>query len=320
MDDNEPTQWASANAENYFPIICPLVFMTDSMDNINDEGKYIVPYDVSNQNRHRTKDWLNATYKKTGIWNWTTYGHYSNANGTLEAARNNISHWHIIGNGRLFYFICDTYRIADIHPKIFYFGKPNNDVKQNDLKYIMNNTNYAGNFNDYSAVRINNSGSKYAFENTELTTATANYSNMNYQPFGALKINNKSVIIGFSPIIQNKINMPSGSLYNDSNMIYPDKNTMKLFLSDYHINSSEGYIGRLSGAKYVYNADSLIHSHRSIFKYNKNGLNKKYFCINGTFPNAHLSYETTVGNNFYSVYINKVIFISLNNEDWYNYD
>lgn len=326
MDDNEPTQWAGAMASNYFPLMCPLVFMTDSMNNIDDEGRYIVPYDVTNPTRHRTKDWLSGTYKKTGLWNWVTYGHYSHTNGTLEAARNNISHWHIIGNGRLFYFICDIYRTTDMHPKIFYFGKPNNDVKQTDLKYIMNNTNHSGNWHDYTSTpnspygRIDGAGSKYAFENTELPSSRANYSNMNYQPFGVLKINNKSITIGFNPIIHNKINSPSGSLFNNSNIMYPDKNTMKLYLSDYHINCSEGYIGRLSGTKYVYNADPLIHSHSKIFKYNQNGKNKKYFCINGTFPNDSDSSTSSIGSNFNSAYINKVIFISLNSEDWYNYD
>ena len=325
MDDREPTQWPNAFNNNYFPLMCPLVFMTDSMNNIDDEGRYIVPYDYINPTRHRTKDWLIGTNKKTGLWNWLTYGSYTNvSSGTIGTSRNNISHWHIIGNGRFFYFICDTiYRINTLHPRIFYFGKPNNNGKSDNLNYIMNNTNYSYQSNsDYDESRIERSWAKYALEVSSITSTNMHASNMNYSPYGILKINGKPQDININCIPQNGNNVPSGSLFNNSSLTYPDKNTMKIYVSDFYYLCKEGYMGRLSGAKFVYNADANIHNHGIIFKYNRNGVHKKYFCIQGPFPNSHTgsTSSATVGATYDTSYINKVIFISLNNEDWYNYD
>lgn len=322
MDDREPTQWAGAISANYFPLMCPLVFMTDSMNNIDDEGRHVVPFDYLNPTRHRTKDWLIGANKKTGLWNWVTYGSYNNnsAAGTLESDRNNISHWYIIGNGRFFYLICDTiYRVSTAHPRIFYFGKPNSNGKSNDLNYIMNNTNYAHNWHDYNEARIHIAQTKYALEVSSITSSTMQASNMNYSPYGILKINGKPQDININCIPQNGSNVPSGSLFNNSSLTYPDKNTMKIYVSDFHYICKEGYIGRLSGAKFVYNADVNIHNHGIVFKYNKQGVNKKYFCIQGPFPNSHNA-GSNPATQYNSEYINKVIFISLNNEDWYNYD
>lgn len=323
MDDREPTQWPNAFSTNYFPSMCPLVFMTDSMNNIDDEGKHVVPFDYINPTRHRTKDWLIGSYKKTGLWNWLTYGsHGSGTTGTNGPSRNTISHWYIIGNGRFFYFICDTiYRINTLHPRIFYFGKPNNNGKSDDLNYIMNNTNYSYQTNhDYEDSRISNSGAKYALEVSSILSNNMHASNMNYSPYGILKINGKPREININCIPQNGNNVPSGSLFNNSSLTYPDKNTMKIYVSDFYYTYKEGYMGRLSGAKFVYNADANIHNHGIIFKYNRNGVHKKYFCIQGPFPNLQNVTTTSVGVTYDTGYINKVIFISLNNEDWYNYD
>lgn len=314
IDDEEPTQWFGSITANMRPAIAPLVFMTDKMDNINDYGKFIVPYDSANPTRFKAKDWLNGTYKQTGLWNWVTYGFQaviSNSNTLLQSQI--PTNWTIIGNGRFFYFITVlTYNNVNYNG-YYYFGKPNNTKENlNDLKYITNTAGYTTSVtNSYQTARFTNIRSKFFLESM-ITNDTLLNIDIGQAQMGVLKIQNKSSRIHFNPHISIGTNLESGQI-NKTHMTYPENYTKKLYMSDYHITTDYGYIGKLSGAKFIYNGHALIHTNKVIYKYNKNGKNKKYFCINDNFPFQSDGNSSTIS-------VQKVIFISLNNEDWYNYD
>lgn len=118
IDDEVPSNWTTGKS------ICPLVFITDKMSDINTvTGKRILPFDANNPLRYKEKAWT-GSQPKTGLWQFVEYGvrgdtTNSQANAALKEK------WWIIGNGRFFYFISprDNFKSKENRNFIGAFGK-----------------------------------------------------------------------------------------------------------------------------------------------------------------------------------------------------
>ena len=86
----------------------------------------------------------------------------------------------------------------------------------------------------------------------------------------------------------------------------------KYIISNIYVSAEKGYLlGKLSGFMWTYNIDEHIHYNNAIISYNSisNGDSKKYYVINDDF---------SINNSNDTVRF--VYNISLNDEDWSNYD
>lgn len=308
IDDTQPTAWNATAAST--PLICPIVYMTDKMTDINTDGKYIVPFDNNNPTWYKLQNYKDGTINKNGLWNFITVGTYTSGGNQL-AHRSIPTQYDIIGNGRIFYFMpsLNYNSLTDKYSAMYIFGKINNDYNTPKNKhYILHSTgNYGADM--FSNTRLNP---------TYIMAPTNVESNNIFKDVSIGKVCNGLLCDNLSTkhfLYLPTINMHVTSGYNISggignkNISYPDFATLRYYTSSVYINNKTNMLGKLSGLRWVYNADNIIHKNRNIYKYKQlDGKYNLFYCYK-TDNVSNSSSNTTVVYN-----------LSLNNKDWYNYD
>ena len=324
VNDTKPDTWNIVN--DYSQLINPLVWMTDKLDNLDSPGKYIVPYLASQPTWYKQQNFqaqfngqngLSGNFQRNGLWQMITAGICS-ASGNNNTDRQLNNSWTLIGNGRLFYFIPSVYNttVNDKKTFIYGFGKINNESTNENLNYILIAQSARYNSDFYNYIQINNNAQSIPLSNV----SNPNLSQMCDTDVGnvraaVLKYKNKSLAITFHPTkspiaVSNDTNMVYVS--GNKNAQYPDSVNYRYIISNMYVSTDKGHLlGKLSGFMWTYNPDYNIHYNGAIISYNSiNGSgSKKYYVINDNFHNCYSdSTERFVYN------------ISLNDEDWSNYD
>lgn len=320
IDDTKPDNW-DANATNT-QLICPIVYMTDKMTDINTDGKYIFPYDPQNPTQYKKRGGTLANQQRNGIMNFISYGNHAAA-GNSAANRVIPTKYIIVGNGRLFYFIPElltansTYLIST---PIFGFGKYSsvNNIKDNAHVLFANNfigtgTTLIQGVYDYSRVSI---GRNKAITNTTGIITENGYINTidsNKCPYGILKTDSKPSDVIFTPnYCLNGYSYTSIGLVSGISTIYqyPDINTNKFILSKIKMSNSKKYLGTLSGIMWVINGNNSFNLNGVVYKYKQNNKDKFLYCYNNVLSSS--------GNNSS---IDKFIYMfSLDYKEWMNYE
>ena len=323
VNDTKPDTWNIVN--DYSQLINPLVWMTDKLDNLDSPGKYIVPYLASQPTWYKQQNFqaqfngqngLSGNFQRNGLWQMITAGICS-ASGNNNTDRQLNNSWTLIGNGRLFYFIPSVYNASTTVKKTFIygFGKINNETTNENLNYILIAQSARYNLDFYNYQQINNNPQSIPLSNV----SNYNYAQMCNTDVGnvraaALKYKNKSVSIVFHPTKSPiKINSSSDFYISGNTYIpYPDPINYRYIISNIYVSAEKGYLlGKLSGFMWTYNIDEHIHYNNAIISYNSinGGSSKKYYVINDDF---------SINNSNDTVRF--VYNISLNDEDWSNYD
>lgn len=309
IDEREPASWPKTNA-NRWPIE-PLVYMTDRMDDINTPGKYIVPYDSTNPTAYNTY-YKDGSYNRNGIWCFTMFG-------VLATSGNNAANqlipmdYVIIGNGRLFYYIPVVPYTSTSYPVIHIFGKINNEQQSSRNKnYILfaRNTITGRDAFEYPKMAPayintpNNIDTQSSAKSHDLGTSNCSFLYRDGKSKNTLFLPTKLPILQSSASSVNQ----SGGL-GIKNSAYPEPATYKYYISTIYINDTVSYAGKLSGLKWVYNADNILHKDRTIYKYKISDGSYKYLYVH---KGESLTTTSSTGIVVYN--------ISLDNKDWHNYD
>ena len=306
IDDTTPDNWMGALDANRTPLICPIVYMTDKKDDIDTDGRFILPYGSSNPTWYKDRSYLNGTNKQNGIWNWITYGLIGDTSTGNDANQRSANlEYTIVGNGRMFYFIPSIQWNTTVYPQIYYFGKINSDRDNyGDLPYVLNSAPYISNVYNNSKLSTN----YYWYAPTNYNSHSLNLSiDIGQWSVGVLNINGNSSPIYIKPTMNHSALLVSGSQSNIK-MTYPDVYTKRLYTSKLKVNDNNGYIGNLSGLLFVNNINPTFFPRGVVKDFNT----KKAYVINSTFNN-NISGGT--GSNAQFIY-----FISLDYKDWYNYE
>lgn len=313
IDDVKPATWDTLTSGGFTPQICPLVFMTDKMTDINTvTGSCIVPFQVANPTYYKLKEYkLSATYDRTGLWQWQSFGMYrADVNSNTAAQAIIPAKWTLIGNGRLFYFIPELNDVSptNILNAFYVFGKINNSRNNTrDLPYILcarsDSTTSRSHYN--TQVYYGMHAVSPSLQNVGAETVDTGGNG-----YGVLKIRGtpSKVCGGPSPwayFVTTTSDLVSGNLAQP--MSYPDNLSYTYNIGNIYLNNKSEEFGKLSGLKWVYNANQYIHFHRMLKEFDFNGNKKTMFFYIGSMY---------VGNSIKPSVYN----ISLNNEDWYNYD
>ena len=313
IDDVKPDTWDTLTSEGFTPQICPLVFMTDKMTDINTvTGSCIVPFQAANPTYYKLKEYkLSATYDRTGLWQWQSFGMYrGNVNSNTAEQAIIPAKWTLIGNGRLFYFIpeLNDFSTTAIQNSFYMFGKINS-ARDNtrDLPYILSGRSD-------SATTRSHYDTLSSFGNNAITPSLSNSSaetvDTGQNNFGMLKIRGTPSKVNGGPspwahVIDQQPNLVSGNLAQT--MSYPDNLSFTYNIGSIYLNNKSEELGKISGLKWIFNANQYVHFHRMVKEYNFGDNKKTLFFYIG---------QTTIG----TVAQTSVYNISLNNEDWYNYD
>ena len=317
IDDTQPDSPAWSVGQ----MIRPLCYMTDKMSDINTPGETIVPYDPANPLFYKTRGYkagynnTGTQYYRNGLCSFMSNSNYGvTAYNNTDTLRQMTSKWTLIGNGRMFYFIpaiTNTYATNFTNISIMHvFGRFNNITKDNYM-LLMPKT-YAGydyfSYNNWISANIAfrayiNSNSNY----------TPNTTFNNGLPRFILK--NKYLIstVNFLYINNSRSYNATGHAIIDAtqnNIKFPDTVDKKLYLDNLYA-YYDVLLGKISGVFITPQIKEWQIKDRLIKQVNKN--NKKYnYYICNTFTDAGGGVGGT-GNP--TIYL-----ISLENEDWYNYD
>ncbi len=309
IDDEKPAYWNGAATNTL--CIAPLVYMTDKMTDINTDGKYIVPYLSSNPTWYKLKSYMDGANQKNGLWNFVSFGAQS-TNGNTAAHRQIPAPYTIIGNGRMFYFLPELFSVSTVSVTnpIYGFGKINNDLS-NDLNYML-----IAKYRDVLSLTSTAGASIYVTQNRShslfrdfLPWSGANIDIGNTTK-GILSIKNASrkAITDRQMFEYGTTNYELSGGITQTN--YPDLSTYNYYIMPAQVMTEVGYAGKMAGMFFVANASSLIHTNKKILDYKYNGMRKKLYFMVGGYNQGNSSGAT----------VSQTYNISLNNEDWYNYD
>lgn len=312
FDDREQDNWPKTNENR--GTIEPLVYMTDSLTDIDTPGRTIVPYDSANPTYYNTS-YIANTYSKTGLWCWPTFGRAAVAYNTPAEQAIPIK-YAIIGNGRMFYYLptIKTVGATATVPSIYFFGKFSNErqilsrknyvlfARPQNLSYQQHNSNRL--VRDFICVP-NSYLNVAAYVTTDTGNNCAAMLSYNNKPTAVLFTNQKVVSL-FTNTTNNNVSISGKAAH----IKYPEVNTNNMYISTMHISNGSDYIGKLSGLKWTYNVDDNIH---------KNGMIYKYPTENNTFKYLYC-FRTNCNINGAAYYSDTTYKISLDNKDWYNYD
>lgn len=232
IDDTKPDNW-DATATNT-QLICPIVYMTDKMTDIDTPGKYIFPYDSTQPEQYRTRGNVVGGMQRNGIMNFITYG-TKTAAGNSSVNRIIPEKWTLIGNGRMFFFITSITYIGNVYNHIFMFGKYSSINPTDSIPYTLGGNIYCvGSSNVqgvYNYVRNNYDNikplSNYLSLNSANFLTTMPFGKCNY---GILNQRGRVSEVLYSPskyrnenTTGNVVALASGesSIYS-----YPEKNTL----------------------------------------------------------------------------------------------
>lgn len=318
VDDTRPALWEEETPLTQ--MIAPLVWMTDSLYTLSEPGKMIVPYMSDMPTRYKDRDYsasfagsngLSMDKQRNGIWNIISYGTKS-IDGNNSVERLEPEKWELIGNGRLFYLIIKVHDRSPSSTKTFIsaFGKINSEQNLNEFNYILisnplvYNMDFINSNNTSYPKSINNSESNGLFPKIDIGETNSGVINVDGSP--------KSIVFHTNRLMTTDNNgsnvLCSGASYAYN---YPDAKNNKYYVSSVYcsaIGTSWYPLGKVSGLKWVNNGNPIFHKNGIVMDFIENAQTKKYYIINDVFIITK-DHET---RNIYN--------ISLENEDWYNYD
>lgn len=312
IDDTKPDNW-DATATNT-QLICPIVYMTDKMTDIDTAGKYIFPFDITQPLQYKTRGNVVGGMQRNGIMNFLTYG-VKSASGNTLANRQQPEKWTLIGNGRLFFFIPQLSERTNLFDHFFVFGRYNSSNSIKDIPYLLTGNIY---INGTSSIQ----GAYYFDRLSKPRSFTDNVSSTESQylttaPYGkcfngVLNADNKVSEVLFSAGNYNNENITgSGRVSGVSTLMqYPDKNSNKFMLNKIRMTNTNKSLGFLPGLMWVYNGSLILNNNRIVYKYKQNNKDKYFYCINSTFLNITNSSGTA----------QFIYMLSLDYKEWNNYE
>lgn len=316
IDDTKPDNWSDTGT--YTLLICPLVYMTDKMTDIDTPGKYIYPYTSSGPNDYKRRGWTDSSNRaRNGLMQFLSYG-MSNANGNTVAQRATPISWTIIGNGRMFYFLPALYFNSSYYYPIFGFGKYESSNTIRDIPYVLLGNGYCASTNAAGVYYYNRliAGSFKAFTTNTGSLSMSefiSYDNTGRSNNAVLKSDNRTRELYFSPGYY-----PTSSLSDTTGLIsgsnpvyqYPDTNTSKFITSRIRMNTSSKDLGKMSGLLWIFTGAPINFVHGTIYKYKTNSKDKLLYC-----------YNNDLGQTINSTAYTKFIYmISLDYTEWKNYE
>lgn len=312
IDDTKPDNWDATGT--YTQLICPIVYMTDRMTDIDTAGKYIFPFDMSQPLQYKARGNVVGGMQRNGIMNFISYG-IKSTSGNTSAQRIIPEKWTLIGNGRLFFFIPQLTERANLFEHFFVFGRYNSSNSVRDNPYLLSGNIYV---NGTSAIQ----GAYYFDRLNKPRAFTDNVSStegvyLTTAPYGKcfngiLSADNKVSEVLFSAGNYNNESITgSGRVSGASTILqYPDKNTNKFMLNQIRMSNTNKSLGFLPGLMWVYNGSLILNNNRIVYKYKQNNKDKYFYCINSTFLN--ITYSAGTAQFIYM--------LSLDYKEWNNYE
>lgn len=325
IDDRQPTNnlsdWKESSTGNT-RLICPLVFMTDKMTDIDTvTGKYIFPYDSANPLDYKTANYKYGGNPANGILTFITFGvamsgSYYNAPSDQQVPIK----YTVIGNGRMFYFIPQVvnYGGSGGYRKdfIYAFGKTGltNSNLLTPYVLIANANNMRDSMGCYTNYNIYYGNSVLPISNFGSINSVRTFDCGNTQ-WGILNCNGKSQALNFYPSVVN----PNGASYvnisGNAGLSYPDSITKKFYMTPIKMVGTNSNVGNLSGLMWTHSTNAIFMQNRTVNKYTyKNNVKYVYF------------YQGSMGTNINGAiggagaYNTFIYGLSLDYSDWGNYE
>lgn len=307
IDDTQPTNWTSGKT------ICPLVFITDNMSDINTvTGKRILPYSKTYTSAYKTKDWVYNTFNKTGLWHWPSFLIKTNSSSNSAGDQATSLEWHIIGNGRFFWYIVpqsNSYNGSSYF--IGHFGKFYSTLNAKNYALganscssdVSDNNDYeVGSFYDRKAITFNN----YTAQINKFPVDIGSYSNGLLSDYKGM-LPTSCIYYPASGAVgnSNSINFISGQ--SSLHRVNPISNTIDLSSINIYDNSVKR--GLLPGCLFINSADpGFFNCSLNIMNDGTNIKKMFYFvgAVNSGTSNVSFS--------------SQALLISLDYNDWKNYN
>lgn len=304
-------------------IICPLVFMTDKMTDINTVvGKNIVPFDTANPTRYKEKNYtVSGSGAMSGIFNWITFGAKSASYPSNSAEDMQLPiKYSIIGNGRFFYFIpivvCPiNYKTIPFTSFIYGFGKVETIGKGAVKPYVL------------LASNTRTQDGAFRFERIALPRSVMPFSNK-YLMQDALPTDLGTVFTGMLGVD----GVPSELMFYQGNSLltttgynivfvsggageFPNPYTKKYYVSRTNLyNKKMNKIGTMTGLMWTQNTSDMYFSNGNVSKLKYKGKSKYLYTY------RDMASSTPALNMSDSTYNTFTYQISLDYNDWRNYE
>jgi len=309
VDDITPTGWQSlVTSATIPPYICPIVYMTDGMSDINTEtGKLIAPYDADNPNKYKTEWVYNSSYPRKGIQHFVSYtGLDTNGYNSKSSVTNNKNpaKWKIIGNGRFFWYIYynKTNNSNYITKMIHGFGKF--ESTRNNLNYLL----FAKSTGGWNGALYDNPYAFHPYGVDSISNNKSSYQSL-YPSLVILEKQDKKGIYNPNISVGNSVGSvsPNSSVFISGYINNSYDLNGKIQFNNFTILEDSTSIGFLPSVKWMNQRTKFIRD--KIIELKNNSSKKRYMIID------HNACKNSGGETALFTYA-----FSLEYEDWKNYD
>lgn len=320
IDDTQPDSPAWSVGQ----MIRPLCYMTDKMSDINTPGETIVPFDPVNPLFHKTRGYkagynnTGTQYYRNGLCSFMSNSNYGGTDyNNTDALRQMTSKWTLIGNGRMFYFIPVINNVAyksyfNNTSMIHVFGRFNNVSKDNYMLLTPKTFSSYDYFNYYFFPTLNIAFKAYTSASTNYTSNTTFNNGL---PRFVLKNKYALSTVNFLLINNNRSYNSTGHTImgsNQDNLKFPDPVDRKLYLDNLYV-YYDAILGKISGVFITQQIKLWQMLDRTVKQVSKNNKKYNYYICNTKIDGEGSNNNSLTGQSM-------IYLISLENEDWYNYD